>query len=161
MPARGRLVGVADLKASDRPHDLLTTYALGSCLGVTCYDRVNRVGGLLHAMLPDSRQRSRPDLIAPMYLDTGLPALLQGVLELGGDPKHSEFKVFGGARVGEGADFFNIGNRNMETMLALVHQYDLQVVYWHVGGHINRTITLHLDDGSVLLRMPGRQEIIV
>lgn len=158
---RGVIVGVADLKASDRPQETIATYALGSCLGITCYDRVHRVGGMLHAMLPDSSQRSRDTVIPAMFLDTGIPALLQAVLQLGGDPEHSEFKVFGGARVADGTDFFNIGNRNTEAMMALVHQFDLHVAYWHVGGHINRTITLRLNSGEVLLRMPGRQEIVV
>ncbi|ACB76749.1 CheD [Opitutus terrae PB90-1] len=155
------LVGVADLKATDLPHAAITTYALGSCLGVCCYDRANRIGGMLHAMLPDSSQSARRELKSAMYLDTGVPALLQSVIELGGDPKHSEFKVFGGARVGDGTDFFNIGSRNVEAMTALIHRYDLEVNYWHVGGQTNRTITLYLDNGDVRLRMPGRQEFIV
>lgn len=156
---RGLLVGVADLAATDRPHETITTFALGSCLGVTCYDRVNRVGGMLHAMLPDSTQRSRDPFAPAMYLDTGIRALLNSVLELGGDPKHSEFKVFGGASVCGDGDFFNIGKRNIETMVALSHELDLRIGYWHVGGGINRTITLFLDNGEILLRMPGRQEI--
>lgn len=31
-------VGVADLKISDESADMLITYALGSCLGITVYD---------------------------------------------------------------------------------------------------------------------------
>lgn len=122
---------------------------------------MNRVGGLLHAMLPDSTQRGRQSVIEAMFLDTGIPALLQSVLQLGGDPKHSQFKVFGGARVAEGTDFFNIGSRNVEAMVALARKLDLQVTYWHIGGNTNRTITLYLDNGDVLLRMPGRQEILL
>lgn len=152
-------MGIADLIATDRPHETITTFALGSCLGVTCYDSVNRVGGLLHAMLPDSTQRSRDELNPAMYLDTGIRSLLHSVIELGGDPKHSEFKVFGGACVNASSDFFNIGKRNVEAMAAISHELDLKVVYWHVGGGANRTITLFLDNGEILVRMPNRREI--
>ena len=48
------IVGVADLAVSSNPAVLIVTYSLGSCLGVTIYDPVAKVGGLLHAMLPDS-----------------------------------------------------------------------------------------------------------
>lgn len=161
LQPRGLVVGVAELKTTEQPHQTITTFALGSCLGVTCYDRANRTGGLLHAMLPDSAHQGRGSLIAAMFLDTGIPALLQGVLRLGGDLKHSEFKVFGGTRVGEGTDYFNIGSRNIEAMTALSRQLDLQIVYWHVGGHTNRTITLFLDNGDVAMRTPGRPETIL
>ena len=44
-------VGVGDMKVSSDPGDTIVTFALGSCLGVTIYDPVTRVGGMLHAML--------------------------------------------------------------------------------------------------------------
>ena len=46
-------VGMADLKIAKAP-DLLTTLGLGSCIGLTLYDPVSKVGGLVHYMLPDS-----------------------------------------------------------------------------------------------------------
>ena len=46
------VVGVGDLAVSNNPSAVLTTYSLGSCIGVTIYDPVTRAGGLLHAMLP-------------------------------------------------------------------------------------------------------------
>ena len=53
--ARERLVvGVADLAVSKDSSKSIVTYALGSCIGVTVYDPVAKVGGLLHFMLPES-----------------------------------------------------------------------------------------------------------
>ena len=46
-------VGMADLKVCKSP-DGLTTLGLGSCVGVALRDPITKVGGLLHAMLPDS-----------------------------------------------------------------------------------------------------------
>ena len=48
------IVGVADMKTTSLRDDSIITYALGSCLGITVYDPVARVGGMLHVMLPDS-----------------------------------------------------------------------------------------------------------
>ena len=47
-----QVVSVADMKVSANPGDTLVTYALGSCLGITVYDPVAHVGGMLHVMLP-------------------------------------------------------------------------------------------------------------
>ena len=44
-------VGMADLKVAHAP-DSLTTLGLGSCIGLTLYDPVAKVGGLVHFMLP-------------------------------------------------------------------------------------------------------------
>ena len=47
-------VGIADMKVA-RVQGLLITYALGSCIGVTLYDPVIKLGGLLHIMPPPQK----------------------------------------------------------------------------------------------------------
>ena len=65
--------------------DLIVTHALGSCLGLTVYDPVIRVGGLLHAMLPLSRINPQKALMKPfMFVDTGVPKLFQALYDVGG-----------------------------------------------------------------------------
>jgi chemotaxis protein CheD len=48
------IVGVADMKISSSPEDEIITFALGSCLGITVYDPVAHIGGMVHVMLPSS-----------------------------------------------------------------------------------------------------------
>ena len=48
------IIGVGDMAVSNNPQVTLSTYALGSCVGVVAYDPVARAGGILHLMLPDS-----------------------------------------------------------------------------------------------------------
>ena len=48
-------VGMADLKVCHAP-DAVTTLGLGSCVGVALYDKVTKIAGLVHIMLPDSSQ---------------------------------------------------------------------------------------------------------
>ncbi len=43
-------VGVGDLKIANSPKIIKTS--LGSCMGVVLYDSINKIGGLLHLMLP-------------------------------------------------------------------------------------------------------------
>ncbi len=48
------IVGVADMKVSNRNGDTIVTYSLGSCIGLAIYDPKVKVGGMLHYMLPNS-----------------------------------------------------------------------------------------------------------
>ena len=64
------VIGVADCHVTGDPSNVLVTYALGSCVGVSIYDPVARMGGLLHFMLPDSaagtrRRRARVRICSP------------------------------------------------------------------------------------------------
>ena len=64
----------------------LVTHSLGSCIGVTAYDPVRKVGGLLHLMLPDSSIDATKAAKHPfMFADTGLPRLFHAVYALGGE----------------------------------------------------------------------------
>ena len=78
------VVGMADLKVTDRPDDTLITYALGSCLGIVVHDPVAHVAGMLHVMLPSSaideaKARAQP----AMFVDTGVPLLFKECYRLG------------------------------------------------------------------------------
>ena len=44
------IVGISECKVADK--GVITTYALGSCVGVSLYDATTKVGGLIHIMLP-------------------------------------------------------------------------------------------------------------
>ena len=46
-------VGIADMKLTRR-EGVLITYALGSCVGISFYDPMIKLGALLHIMLPDN-----------------------------------------------------------------------------------------------------------
>jgi chemotaxis protein CheD len=77
------VVGVGGLAVSNNQAMILTTYSLGSCLGVTIYDPVSRVGGLLHAMLPDSSINAAKAAEQPaMFVDTGIGALFRATYAL-------------------------------------------------------------------------------
>ena len=55
-------VGMADYKVGAAPSTLIS-YGLGSCIGLSLYDPKAQVGGLLHYMLPDSKQARPSDTL--------------------------------------------------------------------------------------------------
>ena len=66
-------VGMADLNIAKSP-DSLTTLGLGSCIGLTLYDPVAKIGGLVQYMLPDSTKLKNNSNIAK-FGDTGIREL--------------------------------------------------------------------------------------
>ena len=50
-----KIIGISEMQISDSPEDHLITYSLGSCIGLTLYDKELKIGGLLHSMLPLGR----------------------------------------------------------------------------------------------------------
>ena len=112
------IVGVADMKISASADDLLITYALGSCLGITIYDPISAVGGMLHVMLPLSTIDPAKASANPyMFVDTGVPRLFIDCYKAGARKERLVVKVAGGACAnGHSADddYFQIGKRNFD-----------------------------------------------
>lgn len=103
------IVGVADMFVSDNEEDTIITHGLGSCLGIAIYDPVVRVGGLLHAMLPDSKVDPEKAKEKPfMFVDSGVPMLFRACYALGAVKSRINVKVAGGAcaRGDAESDFF-------------------------------------------------------
>ena len=72
-------VAMADLQIAKAP-DCLTTLGLGSCIGLTLYDPVIKVGGLVHYMLPDSTKLRNNTNIAK-FGDTGIKELYNQIVK--------------------------------------------------------------------------------
>lgn len=153
------IVGVADLAVSSNPTVMITTYSLGSCLGITIYDPVAKVGGMLHAMLPDSTIDPAKGASQPaMFIDTGVPALFRAAYQLKADKHRVQICIAGGAQVMDVSGFFSIGKRNYETLMKLLGQHGLVVRAEQVGGLVSRTISLNVRTGEVRLKCSGQAQ---
>jgi chemotaxis protein CheD len=155
-PKKSLVVGVADMVASNDANAELVTYSLGSCLGVTVYDPVKKVGGLLHLMLPDSRIDSAKGMTEPfMFVDTGVPQLFKTVFNLGGDRGRLIVKVAGGAQFLDEQRTFNIGERNIRAFEEIIARNGLMIHARELGGFNSRTIRLDLATGNFSIHSPG------
>lgn len=156
-PKKSLIVGMGDMLVSNDPSAQLATYSLGSCVGITLYDPAAKVGGMLHAMLPDStinaeRAASRPN----MFVDSGLPAMFHEVYALGGLKHRIIIKMAGGAEFLNKNKVFNIGRRNIEAVMTMLARNGVKLEASATGGHESRTMRLDLMTGAVTLDIPGR-----
>jgi len=153
------IVGVADMKLSDRSGDVIVTHALGSCLGIAVYDPVAVVGGLLHVMMPASTINPDKARVNPyMFVDTGVPAFFHELYGAGGLKSRLVVKVAGGANVhGNNGDRFAVGKRNYITLKKMFWKNGILIDKEEVGGTVARTMYLEIGTGRVWLSTAGQE----
>jgi chemotaxis protein CheD len=155
-PIMKHVVSVADMKTSMNKEDVFITYALGSCLGITIYDPIACIGGMLHAMLPQSSIDPQKAAVNPhMFVDTGFSKLFYECQKLGGRKERLVIKVAGGASpLGMGEDdYFKIGQRNIVMLRKLLWKNGMLIAAHDVGGSCSRTMTLEIASGDVSLKI--------
>lgn len=156
------VVGVADLKVSNQPTDVLVTHALGSCIGVAIYDPVVKVGGILHFMLPDSSlDRAKAQEQPCMFADTGLPLLFKECYRLGAVKSRLLVKVAGGSQVLSSKECFQIGRRNYAALRKIFLKNNVLITSEDVGGTKARTLYLEIGTGNVWVKIMGQNTILL
>ena len=152
------IVGVADMKIASSAGDEIVTHALGSCLGVTVYDPVSKVGGMLHVMMPLSNVNPDKAKLNPyMFVDTGLPAFFNALYAAGLVKNRMVVKVAGGANVHDNPnDRFVIGKRNYTVLKKMLWKNSVLIESEDVGGTKPRTMRLNINSGQVTLSHAGQ-----
>ena len=158
VPAKQLVVQMGGMLVSNDAAVQLVTYALGSCVGVAIYDPVAKVGGLLHAMMPDSAINwERAQASPAMFVDTGIPAMFHAAYALGGVKARMIVKLCGGSAYLDDRKTFNIGQRNVEAVLDLLQRNGVRVTASDTGDCKSRTVRLDIGDGLLTLDIAGEQ----
>lgn len=156
-----KTVDISDLKISDNENDILVTYSLGSCVGVSLYDPVENIGGLIHCMLPLSKvDREKARKNPYMFVDTGLSKMIQEMYDRGAKKKNLVAKLAGGARLLDKKNIFNVGERNIVIVRKVLWKNDILIKGIDVGGAISRTVRLYMETGKTTVRNKGEEKEI-
>lgn len=158
-----QIVGIADMKISSSTEDVIVTYALGSCLGITVYDPVAKVGGMIHIMLPLSSVNPEKAVANPMmFVDTGVPELFKACYKAGAKKERMVLKVAGGASLQSCTenDQFQIGKRNFIMLRKLLWKNNVLIDASDVGERHSRTMSLDIATGVVTLRINSQEAVL-
>lgn len=150
-------VGMADLKVV-RDSDVLTTLGLGSCVGIALYDKVKRVAGLAHIMLPSSQQIKNNQNRAK-FADTGIALLIEEMIKEGASVSRLTAKIAGGAQMfsfgNNASDLIKIGQRNSAATKEILAKYNIPILAEDTGGNYGRTIEFYASNGDLLVKTIG------
>ncbi len=152
-----KIIGISDMQIGTKPDEQLITYSLGSCIGVVLWDPEVKVGGLLHYMLPDSSIDKAKGIAKPfMFANTGIPRMFKEIYTHGASKNRLRVYVVGGSQVMDSSGMFNIGKRNYMILRKMFWKNKVMVAKEDVGGSVNRTISLEIGTGKVVLKVSGK-----
>ena len=132
---------------------LILQAILGTCVGVAAYDPENRVGGLLHLLLPEPvslGMRCRPE----RYASTGLPLFLKALFEAGASKKTLRVVIAGGALVGpvnEQDLALDIGGKTAEIAKTILDENKIYIEASETGGGFTCSLNLNLANWKVYI----------
>ena len=152
------VVGMADLKIAKAP-EILTTLGLGSCVGITLYDKVKKIGGMAHCMLPTYKGFEGQNIAK--FVDSAVIELLNQVVRAGASRAALTAKITGGAHMfgrSQNNDLLKIGERNAAAGLAILKQLSIPVQANDTGGTHGRTIELDINTGALKIKTVGAGE---
>lgn len=154
-------VDISGMKLSRTPSDVIVTYSLGSCVGVTLYDPVARVGGMIHCMLPLSKIDPEKARLKPyMFVDTGVAAMLGELYSMGAKRQNIVAKVAGaGSPLGK-EETFRIGQRNYTILRKFLWKNSILIDKEDVGGSKARTLYLYMADGRTTVKSEGQEVVL-
>ena len=149
------IVGIGDCRIA-AGEQVLTTYALGSCIGLAVYDTQMSIGGLLHFVLPDSTIDPARAKVNPfVFADTGVPALLQALYHQGAVKRRLRVHAAGAAEMNDHEGVFEIGKRNYLALRRILWKSGLLLHGEAVGGSHSRTVRLDTSTGRLWLQEAG------
>lgn len=109
--------------------NMVLVTVLGSCVCACIRDRVNKIGGMNHFMLPDSGQdKNNPLGESARYGAYAMEILINQLLKIGAKRSNLEAKVFGGASVLRGFTINNVGERNADFVIQFLKTEKIPVL---------------------------------
>ncbi|WP_308637473.1 chemotaxis protein CheD [Paenibacillus silvisoli] len=146
-----RVVGLGEWVCSGNQVDIISTFALSTCVAVTAYCPVKKVAGLIHIVLPEPLS-TKDEKVRPGYFaSTGVPLLIRKMVEQFGCRKQNlVIQLFGGAEP-QKRNYFRIGSRNLEQVQRMLQSLEIETVKADVGGQVSRTLHMSVKTGEIKL----------
>ena len=150
------IVGMGELRVSGSPDAILSCIGLGSCIAVFAYDRLVKVGGLVHIVLPRYDGADGNGNIK--YANIAVPHLLAEVEKQGAIRSRLTVKIAGGAQMTQAPglrDTFRTGERNLAEVMAALLKEKVPMAAADTGGTAGRTVKMYLATGKVMVKTVG------
>lgn len=125
---------------------VIVSRAIGSCVAVAAYDRVNRIGGIAHIMLP--KFPGRENIHDNKYAGCAIETLLSRMKRLGADIRRTEIYLAGGANVLKKKSDV-IWRENSDSVINILKKRNLKIKAKSIGGTERRSLYLHTKKGVV------------
>jgi chemotaxis protein CheD len=146
-------VGMGEIAVAASPDAVIACIGLGSCIAICAQDKMAKVGGIVHVVLPNSNgvTGGKP----AKFADTAVPLIIDEMIKKGAARHRLIIKIAGGAQmtIAPGLrDTFKTGERNLAQVLAVFEQQRISVMAADVGGNLGRTVKMYIGAGIVTVK---------
>ena len=146
-------VGMGEMKIAQNPAKLVSR-GFGSCVGITLYDPVRKIGAMAHAMLPNI-DKARVKTNPVRFVNYVIIKMIEDLREQGCSKERLVAKLFGGAHMFSFItedSLLNIGEKNVEMVKRILNELGIKIIADETGGTFGRSIELDLETGKVLVK---------
>lgn len=150
------MLGMGEFAITTSPGAVLCCIGLGSCIAVCMYDRLVKVGGMIHIVLP--HHAGPQDERSVRYANVAVPFLLEQMIKKGGVRERLTVKIAGGAQMTIAAglkDSFRTGEKNLAEIKEALQKVQLPIAAADTGGNMGRTVRMYIDSGKVAVKTIG------
>lgn len=152
-------IGGLDVRRGD---GVIVTFALGSCLGIVVYDNSTRIGGMVHVQLPSAARSPELAKQKPgLFVDTGLPLLIDQVVRAGANKRLLRLVVAGGSSIAsKPGDLFNIAHQNLTALRKQLWKSGMMMSAEDTGGSDPRNLELDVATGVITVSALGARRTL-
>ncbi|MEZ3142336.1 chemotaxis protein CheD [Halobaculum sp. MBLA0143] len=141
-------VGVSDAEVTTDDVKLVTS-GLGSCLGVALYDPTSGVGGLLHAMLPESADHPGPP---EKFVVDGIDQMLEELDRAGASRRSVQAKLAGASSMLDlETESASVGEQNVDAARRALDARNVSVEGSDTGGSNGRSLRFEPANGRLVV----------
>ena len=133
--------------------DMVLVTVLGSCVAACIRDKVSKIGGMNHFMLPQSTHEKSSWLSASArYGSYAMEVMINQIIKQGAARENLEAKVFGGGAVIKNMDTLTVGKDNANFVLDYLHKERIPVLAEDLLGAFPRKVYYFPHTGKVLVK---------
>jgi len=153
-------IGIAEMAVAKIPAVLITR-SIGSCVGIALYDPINKIGGLVHVMNPDSNiiKNNKGRKNHAKFADLAVKAMVDKMIKVGAKKKCIIAKLVGGAKMFSAVcdnSIMNIGARIVKASKTALEVEGIDIVAEDVGRNYGRMIEFDTRNGSMKIKSIGK-----
>lgn len=125
--------------------NMMVSNAIGSCIVISAYDPINKLGGMAHIMLP-GRAPNKTNSIKLRYAENAIETLINELKKHVSSISELMFCLVGGGNVLKNTED-KICKFNIQSVKNIVQKHQLKIVASSLGGYKRRTSKLDIKNG--------------
>ena len=141
------ILNIGQIAISKEPAVLETI--LGSCVAVCLWDKVRRIGGLNHYLLPYGQSA---DLRSTIYGAASIKEMVERIVKAGAHVCDLQGQIFGGGSMMSALDeIFNIGEDNVRVAREKLKEYGIPIVGEHIRAVHGIRVVFKTQTGEIMI----------